>query len=629
MPDISRKAAYSVLAGLVLLAGSQAGIYSIPQGASEFAYAPFTPAPMPFSPMRGFTVEQLADHLFRVLLATPGLLLLAFGLRGVAAGHGPGGWRPVIPRSLHPRLALVASVGSLAFMAWLMFFVFRGRAIIDDELTYRMQAMMLADGVLGRTAPPLAFLDIFSIRAEVGVTGKYYPGEPLVQLPGALIGYPALGHLPLAALTLLLLYHTARMRAGRVVASWAVILLACSPMFLFSTPTGQSVPTSLFCVVAAAFGYTLLRAGRSWTGALILGAAVGFGMMVRPQAVAPAGAVLVAGALLRLLPRGRLWPAAALCLTLAAWAALMLVYNREVTGAALTMPWALIKPVEQYGFGKVWEISSYRHTLWTALENLGVVSLRFNAWWLGWPSSLVLAWLWYRNGRPLDGAVTWCLVGLAIILFEAGYYSTGVSDTGCVYHYELLAPAAVLGANALRQGFVAAPRLTVILLVVSFGLGSSAFLVYQTQRITRLVHAIHADTDAALARVRPPAVIYYDVRCSETLEVGWIHTQFPRRLRSPRDGIVAYPRPPVAELDAHRAHFKDRACWYYRRNPDSGKPELYRCEEARALLRRAYGDSGRDYCLSLKSTAEILGWYDPWTAIYSSLATKKKKRELR
>ena len=626
MPDISRKAAYSVLAGLVLIAGSQAGIYSIPQGASEFAYAPFTPAPMPFSPMRGFTVEQLVDHLFRVLLATPGLLLLAFGLRDVAVGRGTAGALS-IPRALHSRLALVASLGSLAFMAWLMFFVLEGRAIIDDELTYRMQAMMLADGVLGRAEPPLPFLDIFSIRAEVGVTGKYYPGEPLVQLPGALIGYPALGHLPLAALTLLLLYHATRLRAGRVVASWAVILLACSPMFLFSTPTGQSVPTSLFCVVLAAFGHTMIRVGRAWTGALILGVAVGFGMMVRPQAVAPVGAVLVAAALIRLAARRRLLPAAALCVTLAAWAALMLAYNRVITGSPLTMPWALIKPVEQYGFGQVWEISSYRHTLWTALENLGVVAVRFNAWWLGWPSSLALVWLWFRNGRPMDGAVTWLLAALAIILFEAGYYSTGVSDTGCVYHYELLAPAAVLGANALRQGFAGAPRFTVILLAVSFGLGSSAFLVYQTQRITRLVEAIHADTDAVLAQVTPPAVVYYDVRCSETVEVGWIHTQFPRRLRSPRDGIVAYPRPTIKELDAHRAHFKDRACWYYRRNPDNGKPEIYRCEQARRLMRRRYGDSGRDYCLSLKSTAEILGWYDPWTAIYSSLS--KKKRELR
>ncbi len=620
-PEISRRSAYCVLAGLLLLICAQAGVYSIPQGPSEFAYAPFTPAPMPFSPMRGFTVEQLADHLFRVLLATPGLLLLVFGLRGALRA------RPLtIPASLHPRLALLASALSLGFMAWLLFFVLRGRAIIDDELAYRMQAMLLADGLLGRTEPALPFLDMFSIRSLAGVTAKYYPGEPLVQLPGSLLGYPALCHLPLAAATLLLLYRAVKLQAGATVASWAVILLACSPMFVFSTPTGQSVSTSLFSVVLAAYGYTLISHRRPWPGALTLGMAVGFGMTVRPQAMAPVGLVLVVAALALLLSRRRPAPAAALVATLAAWAALMLAYNEAITGSLSTMPWAMIKPVEQYGFGAVWEISSYRHTLLTALENLGVVLVRFNAWWLGWPSSLLLVWLWFRFGRALDGAVVWLFAGLAVVVFELGYYSTGVSDTGPVYHFELLAPAAVLGANALRRGFVSAPRLTALVLAVNFVLGAAPFYTYQTQRVWRLVDAIHADTDSLLERVERPSVLYYDVRCSETLEVGWIHTQFPRRLRSPRDEIIAYPRPAVKDIDAHLAHFKDRSCYYYRRNPHSGKPELYRCDEARRLMRRPYSDTTNQYCLSLKSTAEILGWYDPWKAVYSSLSRGKELR---
>lgn len=622
---ISTGAAACILAGLVLLVcaqvGVQVGVPSLSRGVSEFAYAPFTPAPLPFSPMRGFTLEQLSEHLLRVLLATPGLLLLAFGLARVWRGG-----RLTIPASFHPRLALVASAFSLLFMAWLMFFVFRGRAIIDDELTYRMQAMLLADGLFGRVDPQLHYLDIFSIRSEVGVTGKYYPGEPLVQLPGSLVGYPALCHLPLAALTLLLTYRTVKLQAGKVVSSWAVILLASSPMFLFSTPTGQSVSTSLFAVVLAVYGLVVLVHGRPWIGALILGAGVGFGMTVRPQAMAPVGLVLVVAALIHLMPRRKFGAAVALTASLMAWAALILAYNKLITGSYLTMPWAMIKPVEHYGFGQVWEISSYRHTLLTALENLGVVSVRFNAWWLGWPSSLLLIWLWFRHGRPMDGALLWIFAGLAIILFEAGYYSTGVSDTGPVYHYELLAPAAVLGANALRQGFISAPRLTIIVLAVNFGLGSASFITYHSQRMIRLVGAIHDETDAVLAQVEQPAVLYYDVRCSETLEVGWIHTPFPRRLRSPRDGIVAYPRPPVKDIASHLENFKGRSCWYYRRNPENGKPEVYRCEQARRLFLRPYTEVTHKYCLSLKSTAAMHGWYDPWKAVYGFLSQRKDLR---
>ena len=620
-PGLSRAAAYSILAGLLLLVCAQIGVYSIPQGPSEFAYAPFTPAPMPFSPMRGFTVEQLADHLFRVLLSTPGLLLLFFGLSRLWRGG-----RLQIPASFHPRLALLASAASLLFIAWLMFFVFRGRAIIDDELTYRMQAMLLADGLLGRTEPPLPFLDIFSIKSPVGVTGKYYLGEPLIQLPGSLLGYPALCHLPLAALTLLLIYRAAKLQAGTVVASWAVILMASSPMFIFSTPTGQSVSTSLFAVVLAYFGYTHLVYRRPWLGALILGMAVGFGMTVRPQSMAPVGLVLVIASMIRLLPRRRLVSAAILTVTLITWASSILAYNQLITGSLSTMPWAMIKPVEHYGFGQVWEISSYRHTVVTMLENLGVVTVQFNSWWLGWPCSLLLVWFWFRLGRPMDGAVLWILAGLAIIIFEAGYYSTGVSDTGPVYHYELLAPAALLGANAIRQGFISAPRLTTIVLLVSFGLGSSAFMAYQARRMVRLVGSIHDEIDVILAQVQRPAVLYYDVRCSETLEVGWIHTPFPRRYRSPRDEIITYPRPSLKDLAAHLEYFKGRSCWYYRRNPEDGTPEAFRCEEALRLMRRPYTDTTNKYCLSLKSTAEILGWYDPWTAIYQSLSPNKDLR---
>ena len=627
--DISRKAAYSILAGIVLLICSQVGVHSIPQGPSEFAYAPFTPGPLPFSPMRGFTVEQLGHHLLRLVLAAPGLLLLVFGLNGLSDRHlSLAAGRLNLPRRLHPRLALAASLGSLLLMAGLMFFVFQGRAIVDDELTYRMQAMLLADGVLGRTEPSLHALDIFSIRSLVGVTGKYYPGEPLVQVPGSLLGYPALMHLPLAALTLLLLYRGTRLQAGKVIASWAVVLLACSPMFIFSTPTGQSVSTALFSVVLAAYGYVHIVHRCPWLGSLILGVAVGFGMTVRPQTMAPVGLVLVVAALARLLPRRRVGAALLLVVTLAAWATLILLYNEVITGSYTTMPWSLIKPIERYGFGNVWEISSYRHTLYTMLQNLGVVAVRFNAWWLGWPVSLALAWLWFRVGRPMDGAVTWLLAGLAVIVFEAGYYSTGVSDTGQVYHFELLAPAAVLGANAIRQALLSAPRWTVILLAANFGLGSSAFLVYQTQRMIRLVDAIHADTDALLARVQTPAILYHDVRCSETLEIGWIHTSFPRRYRSPRDPIIAYPRPEVDKLAAHLKHFEGRSCWYYRRDPEDGKPELYRCEDARQLMSRPYSDTTNSYCLSLKSTAERLGWYDPWAAVYGYLFQKKNK-ELR
>lgn len=617
--EIDGKTAGLLASGLLLLLAASVSLIFIPEGPSEFGYVPFTPAPLPFAPMRGFTFEQLSEHLIRVLLATPGLLLLALGLARMISG------RPVISRSSHRRLALVASLCAVCFIAWAMFFLFDGRPITDDELTYRNQASILMEGGLGRAEPPLHYVELFTIATRAGYTGKYLPGEPLLQVPGILLGVPGAMHLPLAALTLLLCFYTLRQSAGSTVASWTVVLLALSPMFLFTSATGQSLASSLFCVALAGFGYVHAVHRRPWLGALILGTAVGFGMTVRPQSMAPVGVVLVVAALIHLLRRRRVAAVVVLLATLAAWAGAILLYNKALAGSYFILPWYLHEPVEKYGFGQVWSFSSFRHTPWTALQNLGVLAVRFNAWWLGWPSGLVLLWLWFRNGRPMDGAVIWILAAMAILAFEALYYSTGISDTGAAYHYELLLPAAVLGANAIRQGLVTAPRLTVILLVVHFGVGTSGFLWFHGNRLQRLVTGIHRDSDVALAKVSKPALLIYDLHCSECVMVGWVNSCFPRRYRAKDDSVVTYPRPPGKKAEELISHFKDRSCWYYRRNPQTGKSELLRCERARHLLTRPHEVTIDDACLMYRSTAEELGLYNPWKAIGQSQISKIRR----
>src|SRR5690242_1977440 len=102
-----------------------------PRGPFEFGYAPFAPAPLPYVPMRGFTYEQLWGHVARAALLGPGLALLT-------AGWIRRGW-PVLALSRKRALVLAVS-GSLAITAACMLFILRGRAIVDDELVYRMQA---------------------------------------------------------------------------------------------------------------------------------------------------------------------------------------------------------------------------------------------------------------------------------------------------------------------------------------------------------------------------------------------------------------------------------------------------------------------------------------------------------
>ena len=600
----------AIAAGLLLLLISLMGLSLVPQGPFEFAYFPFTPDPLPFAPMRGFTAEQLAEHLLRVLLATPALLLLGWGLtrlRGVAL--------PRLDRAAHQNLALVVSLASLAYMGWLLLFIYQGRAITDDELTYSMQAMVLAEGRLARPEPHLHFTELFTILTRAGFTGKYLLGEPLLQLPGVLLGLPGLMHLPLTALTLWLCYRTMRLCADTIVACWTVILLAASPMLLYTTPTGQSQASALFCITLAGYGYALVKYRCAFWGVTLLGMGVGFGMTVRPQTAAPVGTVLVLAALWELARRRRVAPGLLLLALLALWAASILLYNQALTGSPLTLPWYLVEPIERFGFGQVWKTSTYEHSAWAALQNLGVVAVRFNAWWLGWPSSLLLLWLWLRNGRPTAGAWVWIWAALAVILFESFYYSSGISDTGVAYHFELILPAAVLGANTIRQGLASAPRAWTMLLVVQFCVGGVAFIWYHNGRVGRLVQTIHHDSDAALARITSrPAMLLYDVHPSESMKVGWVFNAFPRRWRSSYDDVVTYPRPPGHRLQAYLDHHQDRSCWYYRRHPRSGEAQLFRCEQAWQLLRRPFVMRKGDHFLALTSTAQRLGWYDPWKA---------------
>jgi hypothetical protein len=550
--------------------------------------------------MRGFTLEQLVAHLSAILVGAPALLLLWYGLRRA----GP---RAPTLRELE-RIALVTSGVSLALSALVLCVVLRGRAIVDDELVYRMQAALLAQGKLALDVPVLT-PEVFTIQSRVGLTGKYLFGEPLVQIPGALIGLPAIAHIPLAALSLLALHRATRLLADRTLAAWAVLFVACSPMFILTTATAQSQATSLFCLAIAGLGYAEARERNPWAGAIAVAMGIGFGVSVRAQVAVPAGLVAVPMAGISLFRRRAFGAVAAAVAVLAAWAVVIGAYDRELTGSALRLPWYAVRPIEHYGFGQVWDNLPYRHTVWRAVQNQGVVLVRFNLWWLGWPASLLLVGWWLRGRRETRGARIWLWSGAALIAFEFFYYSTGVSDTGPIYHYELLLPAALLAANAVHDAMERDPRATGALLAIHFGLGTLSTIWLQTARLDRLVSTIHDDVDQALATIEPPAVVFHEPLCTESVSRGWMRETLSRRDRAPWDPIVTYPRPPPSAVRDTMSRFQDRACWYFRVDPRSQSPRVLPCSVAAPLFERPTRNPGR--CLYLPSTAQRLGYYDP------------------
>ena len=571
----------------------------LPRGPQEFAYFPYMTDPLPFAPMRGFTFEQLFRHVLRTFVLGPGLLCLAIAVAG--------GWRVRLPGPQARRTLLIGVVGaSLVVTAMVMAVVLKGRAIVDDELVYRQQAELLASGRLVENNVPPWGWEVFTMWTRAGATGKYLPGEPLIQIPGTFLGLPALLHLLLAPLALWGWHRYVRREVGGEVALWATVLIAASPMFMLTNALALSHTTTLTCLIFAGLGHQLTQGDRPVRGAILTGTALGFGLLVRPQVVVPVGLVIGLTTLYQLLRRRQNLAVAALIGSGSLWLTVIMAYNQALSGNPLTLPWYLFKPLERFGFGHVGGVE-FEHSLWSAIENLGVVAVRFNGWWLGWPLSLGLIFAWLILGRPRAGAQLWLLGCAALMLLNLPYYSTGISDTGPIYYFELLLPAAILGAHAIVRAHARWPVLTSAVLIVHFVLGTTSFVGENVARLDRLVTTIHAASEAVLEQLEPPALLIHENHWTESRRAGWVWS-FPARFRNESDPIVTYPRGPAQFLPGLLKRYEYRECWYYRVNPTTSQQELYRCQDAMELMLKKRGEGPT---LRIVPTAERLGLISP------------------
>jgi hypothetical protein len=601
----SRSTAWVALGlGLLFTLGYFAWVLTRRYDAGEFGYAPFGPEPLPYSPMRGFTYEQLWSHVARAGLLAPGLLLVSLGLTAL---------RPLLFRTSSRRVLAWAVTVSLGVTAYVMLVVLRGRPTSDDELVYRMQASFYLEGRLTGLDVGLLPPDVFSVQTLLGYTGKYLPGEGIVQMLGVLAGIPQLTHLPLLALTLYAWHRQLTLGHSRRFADFATVALAISPMVMLTAATGLSETTSLCAVVLAGLGLEWARGTRPIAGAVLTGAAVGFGMLTRPQTLFPVGLVLVPWLAVVLWRRRGFAALGVLALVLSAGAFALGTYNYALSGSPLKVPWFLTCAIEHYGFGRVWAYDTFEHTPLTALENIAVVLVRLNSWWLGLPCSLVVLVLarWLR--LPLGRFRVWWGVTLAIVLFEAGYYSPGASDTGTLYHHELVLPGSLVAASAAEALLARFPRFFPTALALHLGLGTLGFTAEQAARLGRMMTHLHADSDAALAKLETPALLFHETRGSEVRIVAGVFDSFPRRLRAARDPVVTFPNLPVDRRARIQRAYPGRRCYYYRRNPETEAAEVHRCEDAAALMNQRFrNDEPRP--IWIPPTAYELTSFDPFEA---------------
>lgn len=595
-----RKARLCGLAGVVLLGAYLLARALLPDtGRDEFAYTPYGWEFRLIGGMRGLTAEQVWDHALRIGVLGPALLLVSVALARSALRFDFGA---LVERRVH----VAASLLSVATIGYVMVCVLKGRPIVDDEITYATMGRILASGRLADATLPELPPTLFEIVTPRGITGKYLPGEPLVQMLGVALGIPALLHVPLCALTLWTFHRaTSLLSADARIASWSTTFLALSPMFILCSATGHSQATALTCVTLAVLGYALAVKRGLARGGVLAGLAVAFGLLVRPQVMPVVALVLAIAFTWHAIQRRALGPWLGYALTSPLGIAAIVGYDYALSGEALHYPFYFMTATERWGFGPIAGPGTYAHTLELAFMNQPIVALRLNAWWLGWPLSLLLL------TKPAIARLVWTharvLIGLAagIVAFQFGYYTTGISDVGAVYHFELLLPLSVWAAYVLIELARTKPRLAGALLCVDLVLGTGSFLIEQTSRLHRLIETIHAQSDRVLAGLPPHSLLLSETWCSEVAPNGWLLRGYPREVRDERANVIVHSRPEPEKLDALLARLPDRPCFYVHASPE-GKLETLPCARARPALSRPL--RGGPPCSDPISSASRLGW---------------------
>jgi hypothetical protein len=258
----------------------------------------------------------------------------------------------------------------------------------------------------------------------------------------------------------------------------------------------------------------------------------------------------------------------------------ILVYDWALTGSPLLLPWELFGK-EHYGFGHPVpdELPGYEHTPARALQNLIVTFVRLNGWALGWPLSLAAPVAWLALRRPAAPAVLpWALAALGTALFQFFYYSNGASETGAVYYQTALPFFAVAGGAALAS---APPRWRAIALASAM-VGTPSFFVEHGARLVRLTHAV-AEPFRSL-EVPHPALVIVESDYVGHLPVGWVGG-VPFRSRRPEAPVVFYPRGSHRTLDATRAIWPERPCFYRYYDRAAARHGLVSCDRIGQVMR--------------------------------------------
>jgi len=257
------------------------------------------------------------------------------------------------------RSVLVLASGSVVLSVLACWLVLDAVPHISDEVAYLFQAGALAAGRLTQPIGPDP--EAFTTTHTLIWHGKWFgimnPGWPLLLAAGVRVGVPWLVNPLLGGGAVAAFWWYCR-EAGlpERVAKVAALLLVVSPFAVFQNASVMSHTAHLALFLVFGAGWTRFLKNGSLRDALIAGAALMLGVLVRPVdmvvALIPFAVLFLATLRVR---RGRLAGGSVVVVAAVIALGLTLAYNYVLTGDALTMPTSLYfnlrNPAERFGLG--------------------------------------------------------------------------------------------------------------------------------------------------------------------------------------------------------------------------------------------------------------------------------------
>lgn len=444
---------------------------------------------IPFAGLASIYPEELAFFVWLVAFGVPATFCLARALDGsflfdIAIV------KPLRAALVRPRPLLVI-VGLCCVAASLIFrkLVLLDQPIADDELAYDLIAKTLLEGGIVNPTPldPPFIVNQFTLASAQIWFAKYPIGQGILLALGHLLGSVNLVMPLLGAVGVWLTYDIGCRILDARRAALACLLLLVSPQYLFTNATWLSQSSSMVCMLLAMSSVLRLRECGKLRWALLGGAALGLGFLVRPM---PSAGFVVAvfasyvfdtprpewGAQRRIRTR----EIVVACMGPLAAIAVTLIVNLEQSGDILVSGYHQVHG--GLGIAGVGEPGAIAGSIGSAL-------VRQNFWLLGWPLGMVfVAFARIDRARVLF----WGMLA-AEYAYRAFVPKSVVATTGPIYVMEavpLLCLATVDGmcvvATLLGRLGVRSPMRTVAAVAFAGTLvGAALFLPTQLKMIRR------------------------------------------------------------------------------------------------------------------------------------------------